>query len=325
MPNTRIGLITHVVGESDCPTVLRATIQLAQIAETAGFSSFWVAQHHFGSHRGHAPAPLVLLSAIAQETDAIQLGTAVIAGALENPIRLAEDAVMVDAISGGRLQLGLGAGADQTASEAFGIDHAERHQYLRECLYQLREEFAGNRLRPAADNLQDRLWLATGSADGYALAAELGMGVLAGRRGSPDAEEDNVTAQRLAAYQAHETEHGRIPRTGLSRAMFCAEDYAGARSTLGKSIHRWINDYAPAGRFPPEYTADDYLADRHILVGDPGSILKQFYADPASPFTTDFLVNIPQQHPDFTDNAASIRRFGEVLVGRGKVIESAKW
>ncbi|WP_305094572.1 LLM class flavin-dependent oxidoreductase [Prescottella sp. R16] len=311
----RFGIITHVVGDADSRTVLRETIELAQIAEESGFTSFWVAQHHFGSHRGHAPSPLVLLAAIARDTDRIALGTAVVAGALENPVRLAEDAATVDAISGGRLQLGLGAGADPTASRVFGVAHEDRHRALREHLHLLCAELDGDRLCPGAAGLRERLWLATGSDDGYALATELRTGVLAGRRASPNLEEDRATAARMATFR--EQARGDSPRIGLSRAVFCADDYASARSALAPGIDRWIHHDAPPGRFPDGYTVDDYLAARHIFAGSPADVRRHFHYDPCTRHVTDVLANVPQVHPDFTDNARSIRTFGARIIRGG--------
>lgn len=309
----RFGVITHVVGDAGSATVIDETIELAQVAESAGFTSFWVAQHHFGSHRGHVSSPLVLLAALARETDRIQLGTAVVAGGLEHPVRLAEDAAMVDALSGGRLQLGLGAGADPIASEVFGVDHAHRHQALNESLHALCAELEGERLCPRAVGLRRRMWLATGSAEGYALAANLRMGILAGRRGSPDPREDARAARRMAAHRSRTGDDGAPLRTGLSRVVFCA-DPATSRTLLAPGIRRWIGELAPPGRFPEGYTVDDYLAARHVMFGDGAAIREQMTTDPCSAEASDFLVNVPQMHPEFADNARSIKRFGSEVI-----------
>lgn len=319
----RFGLITHVVGDADSGTVLRETIALAQIAEDSGFTSFWVSQHHFGSHRGHAPSPLVLLAAVAQATDRIELGTAVVAGALEHPLRLAEDAATVDALSGGRLQLGLGAGADPVASGVFGLSHADRHAVLRECLHRLCAELEGDRLWPRPDGLRERLWLATGSDEGYRLATELRMGVMAGRRAAPNPEEDLATAGRLAAFREREWERGGVPRTGLSRAVFCADTHAAARSALATSVDRWITRDAPPGRFPPGYSVDDYLAARYLFAGGPREVCRRFEDDPCTRHASDLLVNVPQVHPDFDDNVSSVRTFGSEVIPRLRASKGA--
>ncbi|PRZ44149.1 alkanesulfonate monooxygenase SsuD/methylene tetrahydromethanopterin reductase-like flavin-dependent oxidoreductase (luciferase family) [Antricoccus suffuscus] len=309
----RYGLISHVVGDGDSAQVLRETVALASIAEEAGFSSFWVAQHHFGSHRGHLPSPFVLLGAVAQVTESIDIGTAVVAAALEDPIRLAEDAAVVDALSGGRLHLGLGAGADPAASEAFGITHADRHEILLERLHALCAELEGDRIVPRPDGIRERLWLATGTDEGCRIASEYRLGIMAGRRGSPVAREDADTAVRLADFSARERALGRTPRTGLSRSVFCARHQGEARS-LRRGVAKWLKAHAPAGRFPDGYAAEDYLADGHIITGAPDVVARQIAADPGTSYATDFLMNVPQPYPDFADNARSIKEFGAEVI-----------
>nr|WP_301498508.1 LLM class flavin-dependent oxidoreductase [Corynebacterium sp.] len=107
-------------------TAFERTIRLAQVAEDTGYDSFWVPQHRFGADDAHLPSPLILLAALARETDQVFLGTASIAAALEHPRRLAEDAAVVDVLSAGRLELGLGSGSDPIASKAWGLDHVRR-------------------------------------------------------------------------------------------------------------------------------------------------------------------------------------------------------
>src|SRR5699024_10333556 len=139
----RFGFISHVVGDDgDSARVLREAVELARIAEEAGFDSFWIAEHHFGVQRAHCPSPLILAAAVAEHTERIRLGTAALVGSLHDPIRLAADAAMVDTLSGGRLELGLGAGADAETSRRFGRDHDARHELFTALLDELDELLA---------------------------------------------------------------------------------------------------------------------------------------------------------------------------------------
>jgi alkanesulfonate monooxygenase SsuD/methylene tetrahydromethanopterin reductase-like flavin-dependent oxidoreductase (luciferase family) len=135
------------------------------------------------------PAPLVMLAAIAERTSTIRLGTAVIAAALEDPRRLAEDAAVVDTLSGGRLELGFGAGNDAAASAAFGRDHERRHLDCTDVVDGVCRALEGTALVPAAPGLRQRLWWATGSNEGIDAAAARGIGILTGR---PDGAADGL-------------------------------------------------------------------------------------------------------------------------------------
>jgi alkanesulfonate monooxygenase SsuD/methylene tetrahydromethanopterin reductase-like flavin-dependent oxidoreductase (luciferase family) len=188
-----VGYLVHVAGSGPPARVYRETVELAAAAEELGFDSFWVAQHRSVAKGGMMPAPLVMLAAIAERTTTIRLGTAVIAAALEDPRRLAEDAAVVDTLSGGRLELGFGAGNDAVASAAFGRDHERRHQDCTAVVDGVCRALEGTALIPAAPGLRDRLWWATGSNGGIDEAAARGIGILSGR---PDSQ----AAAGLARY-----------------------------------------------------------------------------------------------------------------------------
>ena len=99
------------------------TEQIAH-AEALGFDSAWVAQHHFHELEGGLPSPVVFLAHVAARTRRIRLGTGIVTLPMENAVRVAEDAIVLDLLSGGRLELGVGTGGEPSRSRG-GNDGAD--------------------------------------------------------------------------------------------------------------------------------------------------------------------------------------------------------
>lgn len=103
--------------------VMEEVLEDAILADELGFDSIWLAEHHFSPY-GILGNPLVFAAAIAQRTRRIKIGTAVMVIPFYSPIRLAEDAALVDVLSGGRLVMGIGRGYQPVEFAGFGIDPA---------------------------------------------------------------------------------------------------------------------------------------------------------------------------------------------------------
>ena len=117
-------LMPSPLGESSAKVYARA-LEVALEAENLGFHSIWIAEHHFSNY-GYVPSPLVMASHIAAKTANIRIGTGVVVLPLHHPLIVAEETAMVDILSNGRLEVGLGRGYqpyeferfDQTLSES---------------------------------------------------------------------------------------------------------------------------------------------------------------------------------------------------------------
>ncbi|WP_409184021.1 LLM class flavin-dependent oxidoreductase [Amycolatopsis sp. VS8301801F10] len=105
-------------GQDDA-AVLRRTVQAACAAEAAGFDDVWLAEHHFMPY-GVCPSAITLAAHVLGRTSRIGVGTAVSVLSTTHPVALAEQWSMLDAVSDGRLRLGVGRGGPWQDLEVFG-------------------------------------------------------------------------------------------------------------------------------------------------------------------------------------------------------------
>jgi probable F420-dependent oxidoreductase len=142
-----VGLFTGQVPPGSSRTFAleyRETIEMVRLAEALGFDSAWLSEHH-GSSDGYLPSLLPMAAALAATTERIEIGTGIVLTPLHDPIRLAEDAAVVDQLSGGRLILGLGIGWRGEEFRMFDIPVSERLQRTVEAVEVLRRAWSGRR------------------------------------------------------------------------------------------------------------------------------------------------------------------------------------
>jgi len=111
-----------------------AGFDIVDAAEEYGLDVIWLAELHFDKARALAASPLVLGSAIAARTERIRIGTSVQVLPLANPLRIAEEAAIVDHVSKGRLIFGIGRSGVVKTYEALNIAYSESKDREIECL-----------------------------------------------------------------------------------------------------------------------------------------------------------------------------------------------
>ena len=121
--------------QTDMRKVRDHTLRIVQMADAAGFEIAWAAEHH-AIEMTIAPNPFQLMTWWADHTDNIRLGCGVANASYWHPINLAGEAAMLDLLSDGRLDLGLGSGAYQREFDRMfpGLDQRDGYKYLQEML-----------------------------------------------------------------------------------------------------------------------------------------------------------------------------------------------
>lgn len=137
--------LERVDPSADMVAVRDHTLAMVELADEAGFEIAWAAEHH-ALEMTIAPNPFQLLTWWAEHTTNIRLGSGVANAAYWHPINLAGEAAMVDLLSGGRLELGLGSGAYQREFDRMkpGLAQPDSWRYMQEMLPLVRRLFAGD-------------------------------------------------------------------------------------------------------------------------------------------------------------------------------------
>ncbi|MEV4243425.1 LLM class flavin-dependent oxidoreductase [Streptosporangium canum] len=170
--------------------VLRDTVEAVAAAEDAGFDDAWIAEHHFMSY-GVCPSAVTLAGVALGRTSRIRVGTAVSVLSTRHPVDLAEQAAVLDQVSGGRFTLGVGRGGPWVDLEVFGTGLARFERGFAESLDLLcaalgREtvtadgEFFRFREVPMVPAVRLRPVVACTSPETVTLAAERGLPMLLG-------------------------------------------------------------------------------------------------------------------------------------------------
>src|SRR5215470_5345904 len=132
--NPRAG-VSHV-------ELYRQQIREVEIAEELGFEHVWFYEHHV-SPSGPSPSPNLLIAAAAPSTSRIRLGTMVNILPYRNPLLVAEEAAMLDVLTNGRLDMGIGRGLKPIEFDAFCVSQAESREMFLESLAIIKKVWAG--------------------------------------------------------------------------------------------------------------------------------------------------------------------------------------
>ena len=216
----KIGLFYLFSEFGDIPQdrIFREVLEEIDYGEQLGFDSVWLPEHHFSVY-GTLGNPMTFASAITQRTKRMLIGTAVMVLPFQHPLRLAEDAALVDALSGGRLLLGLGRGYQVPEFDVFNIQQDDSRAMFMESLAIIKRAFTEDNFsydgkfwqvknatvfpKPVQKPHPPIYWAGISPAT-YELAGRLGYGVLRG----PNFTSISAVEQAFATYADSLQKHG---------------------------------------------------------------------------------------------------------------------
>jgi luciferase family oxidoreductase group 1 len=274
-------------------------VEQAQAAESLGFRNVWMAEHHFSTY-GYLSRPLQLASYIAAKTTRIRVGTAVIVVPLHHPLIIAEEIAMLDVLSGGRTDVGLGRGYQRYEFERFGLKLDSGSPRWDESVDILLKAFEGKPFSyhgkvfdlaetsiypKPVQTPRPPIWITAQSEFSIDAAARRGLNVLTGGFG--------VSVARLAEFgklfneAVAETKPSARPLVGVQRAVYVTKDEADAREaaeqarwnmrvtlSLRNNYERVENGHAIAVAGKTEPTVDELL-EEYLVIGTPDTCIRQ--------------------------------------------------
>lgn len=280
MTRTQLGFFTRLLDDGGPAERYRLGLEQIRHAEAEGYDVAAVAQHHFNGDEGGLPSPLVFLSHAAALTSRIRLTTGVITLPHENPVRVAEDAAVLDALSGGRVELGFASGGSPSSFSPFGLDVADRREIFATNLDTLERALAGedlgggNRIQPEPGALGERVWLATFSEPLAVEAGRRGHGLMLSRtqprpEDAPDTPLWDVQNRLIDAYLEHLPD-GVAPRVSVARTVFVADDRDRALQLADAGLRRspFVRALVGDGTAAPTLRQLLTASDTHVGTAD---------------------------------------------------------
>jgi alkanesulfonate monooxygenase SsuD/methylene tetrahydromethanopterin reductase-like flavin-dependent oxidoreductase (luciferase family) len=219
----------------DLGVVYARALERIDVMDRTGYDAVWLAEHHF-SDFSVCPSVHVMGAHVAARTTNLRIGTAVSLAALYHPLRLAEELALLDVLSGGRLDCGLGRGFSRVEFDAFGVPAEQTHAVFREHVEVVLAAWTTERVSYHGDHVtvedvevlpkpaqrpHPPLWLAASSPEAVTWAAEQGYSILMDPH-SPHAqiaEKRQLYLETLAAH-GHPSAGRQLP---VARLVAVAE------------------------------------------------------------------------------------------------------
>lgn len=229
--------------------VLDAVVEAAVAAERAGFDDVWFAEHHFMSY-GVCPSAVTLAAYVLGQTSRIAVGTAVSVLSVHHPVALAEQAALLDQISGGRFWLGAGRGGPWIDLEVFGTGLARYETGFAEALDLLTAALTRGRARGTGPTFtfgevevvphprtrpRPPLVVACTSPASAVLAAARGLPMLLGLHAGDDHKKDMTRCYAAAAPPGRP-----LPGHLAAVVTYVADTREQARRVLRRELPRWL-------------------------------------------------------------------------------------
>ncbi|MSO79456.1 MAG: LLM class flavin-dependent oxidoreductase [Acidimicrobiia bacterium] len=276
-------------------------------SDKAGFKYSWVTEHHFLTEYSHLSANEVFMPYVLAKTENIHVGSGIInvTPPVNHPARVAERVAMLDGLSEGRFEFGVGRGSSSTEQLGFNIEDPELTKKMldevmpefkkmwRENNYSFKGEFFSmpprNVLPKPYSDPHPPMWIAAGNPGTFEKAARMGLGVLCFTTGSPETLKPLIDVYKSTIDKAEPVGEYVNNNVMVTSQMLCLEDGQRARDiacnmTSGYQnslVFKYLDTFPRPEGIPvwpaliPEPTVDmldQAIAARLVMVGTPDEV-----------------------------------------------------
>ena len=274
-------------GQMTMTDVYSATVEQAVLADKLGFDHLWFSEHHF-LEDGYLPAFQPLAGAIAARTTQIRISNDIALLPLYHPVRLAEELAVLDHISNGRMEFGIGMGYVPKEFEAFGVPLKNRVSMTDEAIEILRLawkdepfSFKGKRYELSNINVYPKpvqplgppLWIAAMKEPGALRAARFETNLL------PQGRREDV----LDPWRNELKTQGKDPndyRVGIIRSVYVTDDKERDWPVIREAERFRMGVYNTfMAETPDEYGwgSGDGIP-QNVIIGTPSEVISQLKA-----------------------------------------------
>jgi alkanesulfonate monooxygenase SsuD/methylene tetrahydromethanopterin reductase-like flavin-dependent oxidoreductase (luciferase family) len=331
------GVFDHIDSGGGTPGADYAhRLALAEMYDRLGFYAYHQAEHH-ATPLGAAPSPGIFLAALAQRTRRLRFGPLVYTLPLYHPLRLIEEICMLDHLSGGRLEMGVGKGISPHEVRFYGLDPAQVQPMFIEALALIRGalaatgqefSFTGKYYKLDAVPMtmgsvqqpHPPLWVGTSHAEGVPWAAANRVNLVANL---PAARVRAIADRYRVEWAELREDPAEMPKVGVSRHIVIAETDAEALAVARRAYKCWAASFyqlwdARGGRppnaiVPPEF--DDMMARGQAIAGSPATVRSFLAKDIAAGGVTYLLCRFAFGDQTQAETMRSVELFGREVMG----------